>query len=40
MNEILAKYGFTHSVIVDMLLPTGERETLNNYKMHFIDRNY
>ena len=40
MNAIFNKYGFKHQVILDMTLPSGEKELIPNYQMQFLDRNY
>lgn len=34
------KYGFRESVILDMSLPTQEREIIVEYPMKFLDRNF
>ena len=40
MNDIEMKYGFRQSVILEMTLPTGEREIIGEYQMKFLDRNH
>lgn len=38
-DDIASKYGFRERVILDMSLPSGEREIINDYMMLFSDRN-
>lgn len=33
------KYAFKQNVVLDMTLPSGEREATMNYQMQFLDRN-
>ena len=40
LNDIEMKYGFRQSVILEMTLPTGEREIIAEYQMKFLDRNH
>lgn len=38
-DEMLGKFGFKQNVVLDMQLPSGEKEVAVDYKMQFIDRN-
>lgn len=40
MNQIINKFGFKDSVILDMTLPSGEREVITDFQMQFLNRNY
>lgn len=39
VDDLASKYGFKQSVILDMTLPSLEREVINEYNMLFSDRN-
>ena len=38
-EEMLDKFGFRQDVVLDLSLPSGEREVIQDYPMQFIDRN-
>ena len=38
-EDQLAKFGFKQPVTLDMTLPDGEKEVIEEYMMQFIDRN-
>lgn len=39
-EELVDKYGFRQSVELDILLPTNERELIDDFELKFIDRNF
>jgi hypothetical protein len=38
-DDLMNKYGFKQRLIIDMQLPSGEREIISDYYMQFVDRN-
>jgi hypothetical protein len=38
-DDLVGRFGFKQKVVLDMTLPSGEREGNDEYMMQFIDRN-